>query len=340
MCSARARTRAPPARPPTPPATLAGADVTGINVDKTPPVLTAAVPSGWHTGDVTVNWSCTDALSGARRSARGLHGDAVRAATCRRPASCTDIGRQHRDHETVAGIQIDRTAPTTTAIVAGRRRPAAGTPARCEVTLTGHRHAVRGRRRPTTASTAGPPQDYNGAVLLRRRGHSHHHLLEHRRRRERRGQPATPLTLKIDRNAPTTTVINPISPATGWFVTSGIPVAFAANDAESGIASDLLHDRRRRDADLRASEFTADLSTGTHTITYWSVDLAGNIEAKQNTSASTSTPSPPTITGTQTPCTERQRLEQHRRRRHVHLHRRRLRHQRRGRLRRRHHPGQ
>jgi hypothetical protein len=50
----------------------AGAGVTGINVDKTKPVLTgAASATGWSRGDVTVTWTASDALG---RSLPGRHG--------------------------------------------------------------------------------------------------------------------------------------------------------------------------------------------------------------------------------------------------------------------------
>jgi hypothetical protein len=107
--------------------------------------------------------------------------------------------------------------------------------------------------------------------------------------------------LKIDKTAPTTTVTVP-STDSGWYVTSGIPVAFKAVDGGSGIAATYY----TIDGGARQTygePFTADLSTGTHTITYWSVDLAGNEEAK----ASTNTVElkvdtiAPAIKGTRTP---------------------------------------
>jgi hypothetical protein len=112
-------------------------------------------------------------------------------------------------------------------------------------------------------------------------------------------QAGNSLTLKIDGIAPTTTVINPISPASGWFVTSGIPVAFDANDAESGIAA-TYYEVDGGTAQTYGEPFTADLSTGSHTIRYWSVDLAGNVEAKQTTQVRVDTV-PPTITATRSP---------------------------------------
>jgi transcription elongation factor len=45
-----------------------------VNIDRTPPGIVeksrtpAANAAGWNNGDVTVTWSCSDALSGAHSS--------------------------------------------------------------------------------------------------------------------------------------------------------------------------------------------------------------------------------------------------------------------------------
>jgi hypothetical protein len=147
---------------------------------------------------------------------------------------------------------------------------------------------------PTTASTVAPRrQAYTGAFDFATKGT---HTITYWSK-DVAGNVETgignSITLKIDGIAPTTTVINPISPASGWFVTSGIPVAFDANDAESGIAA-TYYQIDGGAAKTYGEEFTADLSTGSHTITYWSVDLAGNVEAKQTTQVKADNV-PPTI---------------------------------------------
>jgi large repetitive protein len=93
------------------------ATVSGINVDKTAPLLSgqadAANGAGWHNGDVTVTWTCSDALSGiydcpAKSTVSG-EGDNLSATT-------TDTDNaDNTTTSTVSGIKIDRHAPKTTA---------------------------------------------------------------------------------------------------------------------------------------------------------------------------------------------------------------------------------
>jgi hypothetical protein len=273
----------------------ASAGVTGINVDRTAPVLTAAVPSGWHTGDVTVTWSCTDVLSGvaagpADVTVGGEGGNLSASATCTDKAGNTA-------NETVSGIQIDRTAPTTTAFVPAPLDSGWYTGA-VQVTLTGI-DSLSGVTATQYSVDGGDPVNYTGPFSFQQKGTHTLAFWSTDAAGNVEDKTGNSLTLKIDGNAPTTTVINPISPATGWFVTSGIPVAFAATDAESGIAATFY----RVDggpAQTYGQPFTADLSTGSHTISFWSVDLAGNVEAQQSTAVNVDT-LPPTITGARSP---------------------------------------
>jgi hypothetical protein len=77
-------------------------------------------------------------------------------------------------------------------------------------------------------------------------------------------------------------VINPVVTDPSWSATGGIPVAFRATDTNgSGIAATYY----TIDGGARQTygePFTAELSDGTHTITYWSVDIAGNVEMKDS----------------------------------------------------------
>ena len=89
-----------------------------VSVDKTAPTITGEVlgtpnANGWYDGDVTVDWTCDDNLSGvvacpANTVVTG-EGSALSSS-----ASVTDKAG-HTTTATVDGIKIDRTAPSTTA---------------------------------------------------------------------------------------------------------------------------------------------------------------------------------------------------------------------------------
>ncbi len=271
--------------------------VTGINVDKTAPELTASYSTAWNTDDVKVEWTCTDALSGAAGQPADAivsgEGDNLSATT-----SCSDVAGNSTT-KTVAGIRIDRSAPTTTATVpeplaSGWYGDAV------EVTLTGSDN-LSGVASTTYTVDGGAAQAYTGPFSVTADGiHSiEFWSADNAGNVESAGAP---LVLKVDLTAPTTTVINPISPDSGWFVTSGIPVAFDATDATSGVAG-TYYTIDGGPVQTYGKPFTADLSTGTHIISYWSVDLAENVEehAETNTISVNVDTDAPTIEGDATP---------------------------------------
>jgi hypothetical protein len=274
----------------------ASAGVTGINVDKTAPVLSGTFSSGWHTGDVTVSWACTDALSGVATDAADemVTGEGVNLSST---ASCTDKAGNVTT-KTLSGIKIDRSAPTTTATVADPLESGWYGDA-VQVQLTGSDNLSDAVS--TYSVDGGAQQTYSGAFSFGTEGT---HTISYWST-DAAGNVETagaPLTLKIDTTAPTTKVTNPISLDSGWFVTSGIPVAFDANDGGAGVAA-TYYTIDGGAAQTYGKPFTADLSTGTHTISYWSVDLAGNVEAHAatNTVAVNVDTDAPTISGKATP---------------------------------------
>ncbi len=91
--------------------------VTGVNIDKTAPTLTGAATTaanadGWYSGDVKVRWSAADTLS-------GLQGGAPAESTITGEGANLSASESVQDNagnaasQTVSGIRIDRTAPTT-----------------------------------------------------------------------------------------------------------------------------------------------------------------------------------------------------------------------------------
>jgi hypothetical protein len=94
----------------------ASATVSGINIDKTAPTITgapdrAANGNGWYNTDITVSFTCADGLSGvdACSQASTLGEGAAQAVT----GSVADKAGNSASF-TVAGINIDKTAPTIT----------------------------------------------------------------------------------------------------------------------------------------------------------------------------------------------------------------------------------
>lgn len=256
----------------------ASAGVSGINVDTTAPVLAAVFSPGWHADDVTVLWSCTDALSGV---AAGPADDTVtgEGGNLASSATCTDVAGNTAS-TTVDGIQIDRTAPTTTATLPDPL-PSGWYADAVPVALTGH-DTLSGVAATYYRIDGAAAQLYTGAFSFTQKGT--HTIAFWSTDVAGNSEDATvnSVTLKIDDVPPVTTVTNPISPASGWFVMSGIPVAFDADDAESGISA-TYYEIDGGGTQTYGVPFTAELATGSHSITYWSVDLAGNAEAKRTT---------------------------------------------------------
>ncbi|MDQ4053771.1 MAG: hypothetical protein M3237_13860, partial [Actinomycetota bacterium] len=271
----------------------ASAGVSGIDVDKTDPVLTAAAPGGWHRSDVTVTWTCTDGLSGVADQPRDVvvRGEGTNLSAT---ASCTDVAG-NTVVRTVNGIRIDRTAPTTTAQVA---EPVDSGWYDDDVQVTLHAADNLADTVTTRYSIdGGTSQTYTGPFTV---GEGRHDVSFWSEDPAGNVESAgTRLELKVDRTAPRTTVVNPISPASGWFVTSGIPVELTAADTGSGVAATYF---QVDGGPVRTygESFTQDLSTGSHTITYWSVDLAGHVEERATTTVNVDTDAP-TIQGTATP---------------------------------------
>lgn len=96
----------------------ATAEVDGINVDATPPVIELASrtapfdETGWNNDSVAVTWTCTDDRSGA---VSGEVTDVVSDAGAGQVArgTCTDLAGNTATAE-LPGINIDRTAPSIT----------------------------------------------------------------------------------------------------------------------------------------------------------------------------------------------------------------------------------
>jgi hypothetical protein len=218
----------------------ASASVTGIDVDKTAPSLSGAATTapngnGWYSGDVTLHWTASDALS-------GLDGSAPADATITGEGGNLSAGANVSDRAgnttngTVAGIKIDRTAPSTLADVPAPLESGwyAGD---VEVTLTTGAD-LSGVETTYYSVDGGGAQVYGGPFLHALKGA--HTIafwsVDKAGNVEDRTAPGHLITLKIDGVPPTITGSR--SPAANAFGWSNGPVtaSFACSDAESGIA--------------------------------------------------------------------------------------------------------
>jgi hypothetical protein len=218
----------------------ASASVTGINVDKTAPTLSGAATTspnanGWYSGDVTVSWTCSDALSGIAGSCPddstvSGEGDDLVAS-----ASVSDKAGNSKSAN-VGPIKIDRTAPITSASAPAPLESGwyAGP---VQVTL-GALDSVSGVDATYYSIDGGTTQTY-GAPFTVTGGGSHtvsYWSTDKAGNIEDKTADGHSITLKIDNLPPT--IVGDRTPAANSFGWNNTPVtvSFSCSDAESGVS--------------------------------------------------------------------------------------------------------
>lgn len=238
-------------------------DPATVSLDKTKPTITgsrapAANVHGWNNTDVTVHFDGSDTLSGidsvtadktlGEGTDQFLEGTAVDAAG-------------NSASTTVGGINVDETAPTLT----GKPTTAANVngwykgDVTIDWTAADDRSGVLATPANSTISGEG-----NGlketATVTDKAGNS---------------TTADSAAVKIDRTAPTTGANAPL----GWNNTA-VTVSLDPADGLSGV--DATFYSVDGDAAVEGTLLTID-TEGDHTLKYWSVDEAGNVEATHTT---------------------------------------------------------
>ena len=218
----------------------AGASLSNIDVDKTPPTLTADVPApnanGWYSADVVVGWNCSDVLS-------GLVGDCDDDTTVAGEGDSLSASRSVADvagnstHKTASPIRIDRTAPSTSVKVPDALASGwyAGD---VEVTLKGV-DLLSGVDKTRYSVDGGTAQEYRGPFKHTLKGI--HTItfwsVDKAGNVEDKTDPGHTITLKIDGTPPTIKGTQvPAANGSGW-VNVPVTVKFDCDDLESGIAS-------------------------------------------------------------------------------------------------------
>lgn len=234
-----------------------------VSIDTVKPTITgapdrAANSNDWYAGDVTVTYTCDDALSGiadCTSPAKLSEGKAQNAK-----GTATDAAG-NTDDVTVGPISVDKTAPALSG--APTTGPGADGWYKSDVTITWTADdALSGI---DGAAPANSIVDGEGTGLTA--GASVRDLAGNE-------TSATSAPVKIDRTAPTTTV----SDVSDWS-NSAVTVSLKAGDNLSGVATTSY----QLDTGPEESGTSVTIDTeGVHTLKVWSVDVAGNVEAWKN----------------------------------------------------------
>ncbi|HET7398023.1 MAG TPA: PxKF domain-containing protein [Intrasporangium sp.] len=257
-------------------------DPASVSIDKTKPTITvdplpAPNANGWYGDDVTATYTATDALSGVKTHdlAHTFGEGAAQTDT----ATATDAAG-NTSSVTTEAVNVDKAAPTITGKVVGTPNPDGWFSGDVAVHWTCADALSGVVACPADSSVTGEGSDRSASASVS----------------DKAGHLATATVdgIKIDRSAPTTTP-------------SGVPAGWANAPVTVGLhASDNL-------SDVDSTYYAVDGATtpskgssvtvgaqGVHTVTYWSVDNAGNREQPQTLTVRLDL-SAPSITPSQSP---------------------------------------
>ena len=244
-----------------------------VSIDKTDPTILAAADRapnanlaangvGWYDADVTVTYTCDDELSGVDTcSAPDTVGEGYDQSAA---GTATDAA----DNSAGAGIDeinVDKTAPslsgspTTAANADGWYNANVAIAWTCDDNLSG----VHGSC-PANSTITGEGDDLAASETISDKAGN------------TKSADSSP-KVKIDRTAPATSVNVPDPLASGWYG-GAVKVTLTAGDSLSGV------DKTYYSVDGGIAQVYSGAfdhaDKGTHTIRFWSVDKAGNVEDK------------------------------------------------------------
>lgn len=204
----------------------ATATASGINIDKSNPVITyvnrspLANGNGWNKTDVTVNWSCTDSVSGPV-AASISHTVSTEGSGQSSTGTCEDLaGNSASDTQT--GINIDKTVPTINA----SRTPDPNGFGWNNTDVTANYTASDG--------LSGLVESATGSFVFSGEGAGQSHTFTVHDQADNSAS-ATIDNVNIDKTAPTISGSRaPLANAYGWN-NSDVTVTFTCGDALSGV---------------------------------------------------------------------------------------------------------
>ncbi len=203
--------------------------VSSISIDKTAPSISAylsaaANADGWHNGDVTVTFTCSDSLSGVQSCASPVTLSSEGAA---QSVSGSAVDRAGNSASASAALNLDRTAPTINWNVSPSTPNGANgwyvSPVTVDFTCSDTLSGVRTCPPPIMLSSDGAAQSVARTIS------------------DHADNPASTTTGTFDIDLTPPSVVSSVSPATpdgdsGWYVTQPT-ITFTCFDATSGVLS-------------------------------------------------------------------------------------------------------
>ena len=240
-------------------------DPATVNIDKTAPAITITADrepngNGWYGADVTLSFSCGDALSGAVACPTPI--TLSEGANQQVSGSVTDAAG-NTVSATKTGINVDKTPPTLAG--AATTQPNASGWYRNDVTVTWSCvDALSGIDGvcPADAVLNGEGANLSAIATVNDRAGN--------------GTSRTVSGIRIDRAAPSSFVTLGGTQINGWYVAPVIVTLTAGPDL-SGIDK-VFYAVDGGAPQIYGGPFAHTLG-GTHTISFWSTDLAGNVES-------------------------------------------------------------
>jgi hypothetical protein len=239
-------------------------DPATVSLDRTPPTITASVDraandNGWYDGDVTVSFACGDALSGVDKCpvAKTLGEGQAQSAS----ATVADAAGNTAS-DGVSGVDVDKTPPSLHGAATdqpndnGWYRGDVVVAWSCSDELSGLAGDC-----PADSAIGGEGSNLSASASVKdKAGNATNRVVD---------------GISIDRTAPTTSVDVADPLASGWYA-DAVKVTLKSVDSLSGV------ERTAYSVDGGEPQVYTDPfdfgQKGEHTITFWSVDRAGNVE--------------------------------------------------------------
>ncbi|WP_270888869.1 OmpL47-type beta-barrel domain-containing protein [Pedococcus sp. 5OH_020] len=257
-------------------------DPAAVSIDKTKPVITVdALPApnanGWYGDDVTATYTASDVLSGVKTQDRAhTFGE---GATQTDTATATDTAGNSASVTTPV-VNVDKTAPTLTGKVVGTPNAKGWFTGDVTVHWTCADNLSGVVACPADSVVKGEGSDRSASASISdKAGHT---------------ATATVDGIKIDRTAPTTT---PSGVPGGW-VNAPVSVGLSASDNLSDVDS-TYYAVDGATTPTKGNTVTVG-AEGVHSVSYYSVDNAGNTEAAKSFTVKVDLSSP-SITPSQSP---------------------------------------